>query len=189
VPAVDDLPAHAGSGQRGAQQGVHGLAHLRAVALQAIGHPGQVQSGDQRGVVVPLVGQGKAVEGFVAEQQMAVQRGHQRCGVRDHHVCIELPEHPKRLFPCDPDLLIGPRRAPLAVAPLAQHFRHHRHAQPVLLQPKAQRLGQLCLAGAFGAEQGDASRAGHGGMFMAALRQSLRCHARQPTTLSAVNSA
>jgi hypothetical protein len=94
---------------------------------------------------------------------MAVQRSHQRCGVRDHHVCIESPEHPKRLFPCDPGLLIGPWRAPLAVAPLAQHFRHHRHAQPLLLQPKAQCLGQLCLASAFCAEQGDASRAGHGG--------------------------
>ena len=40
-------PANGADGQQLAQPRVHGLAHLRAVALQAVGHPGQVQCHQQ----------------------------------------------------------------------------------------------------------------------------------------------
>ncbi len=202
IECVEDpriaLAVHHLVGQPGALQGsthapIDRLPDLRPVALQAIGHPGQVQPGQQRGGVATLVLQREGVERRVVEQQFAVDRGHQRRGVGHHQVGAG-PGTGRMgaagLLGGDAHLLVGARRASLALAPATQHLVDHHDPQAERPQAGCQGGRQGGLAGAFGADNRNSrcrwGRCGHAGVSTGAIRC---CHARQPTMLSAAKSA
>lgn len=143
------------------QQGVNGDSRVRTVALQAIGHPRQVESGEQRVLVEGMVGQGHGVQAGVVEQQVAVNRGEQRGGVGNHPVglrlCFCLRLRCRALLVC----LEG---AALAFAPCAQGLIYPLHAGWVdsvgchAGDGLGQGLSQAGFAGAFGAQDGDTAR-------------------------------
>ena len=189
--AVDDLPAGGLTGKCGAQQGIDRLTRVRAVTQLAIGDPGQVQAHDQREVVVALVAERERVERFVPEQQVTVDGDHQGRGVGDDEIdaVVGPREHATGLLPCNGRLLVGPGRAALPIAPLAQHFVHHGHLLSAGAQGRGEGRGQHGLAGALGAEQGDALRTFFAPRHGASTSRSLCRQARQPAQLRPMNRA
>jgi hypothetical protein len=96
-----------------------------AVALQAIGHPGQVQPGHQGHVKAALQLPGQGVERVIAKQQIAVHGGHQGRGVGQQ--VFGGGGHLRDVFGlclCDGLLFIGAGCASSLVAPGAQPFRY-----------------------------------------------------------------
>ena len=181
--ARDALEGDAGPCERGADQLVDRLAHLRAVALQAIGTPGQVECRDERQVDAGLFLIGERVEAPIAEDELAVDGDHQRGRVGHDDLGGGRGRlDAARLFAGDVHLLVATRRALVLDAELAQHLVHHGDLQAAPSKHGPGIGGQRRLAGAFGAEQRDDEGAAH-----AAMRSC--CQARQPATDMTANTA
>jgi hypothetical protein len=128
---------------------------MRAVTLQAVSHPRQVQPGDQRQVVVPLVLQGKVIQRRIVEQHGAVDGGHERGGVGHQPVARRDLQGASGLLLRDARLLVRVRRAALAVAPFAQVFTHRMHWMALRAPMGRNAHGQRRLTRAFGPEQSE----------------------------------
>ncbi len=178
---IDHTEGDSSMRQRLPHQGVHRPTHMGAIALQAIGHPGQIQPGDQRDVVLRLVRQSHGVQAVVLKQHVAVHRGHERGGVGDDPAWRGL-FHGLRLRSSNAQLFMRLGCAAFAFAPVAQDLVHRVHGVPTQANDFGQCLRQPGLAGAFCADDGDAAHA-H-------ARACMRvCQARQPHTLMSVKSA
>ena len=150
---------------------------MRALALQAVGLPRQVERGEERQVVARLRRQGRSVEAGVGEHQFAVDGDHQRAGVGDDDVGARRRSVDQRaLMRGDAGLLVDARRARFGDAEIAQRLVDHRDFDAAPGERRADRARQHRLAGAFGAEQDDDEGA-HAGTRASGRRCS---QARQP---------
>ena len=156
--------------------------HVFAVALHAVGHPRQVERGEQGQGRAALGGDGHRHQRAVVEQLFAVHRHHQRQGVGDHQLVFERGGNDAPLlFRGDAVLLLGAWRASCVLAPFTQEFPHHAAAQAGLIDDAGrQRQRQRALAGALGTDDGD---------YLAGHRTARLAHARQPASASTVNRA
>ena len=168
-----------------AHECIDGLAHMRPVALQPVGLPGQVERGQQRQAAAGMVGQGTVVQAGVAEHLLAVHGDHQRGGI-GHHDLVRPGGlgDAQALLRGNAGLLVQARRAAGAMAELAKVFRHHGHPAPGGSQRRAELGGQRRLAGALGTEQADHEGVAHRASVRASADQ-----ARQPASDSSTNTA
>mmetsp|Transcript_3139 Transcript_3139/g.5514 ORF Transcript_3139/g.5514 Transcript_3139/m.5514 type:complete len:240 (+) Transcript_3139:446-1165(+) len=172
--AADLDPAQTMALQRRAQARVETRPHLRAVALDAIGLPGQIGRAQQGQRAAALEVEGRRHQRRVIEVMLAAQCRDQRRGVAEHERMLSRGGIDAcRLLGGDVSLFMPQRRAAVGVAPFAQIFAD----QPGVAMP-GQCRGQRGLAGAFGAEQRDQPG-----------RQAACLQARQPMRLIGMKPA
>ena len=122
--------------------------------MDAVGLPGQVQSGDQGVLVDALVLERKRVERWVLKQHIAVDGCHERAGIGDQVIglCRVLGQCGLGLG--NRNLFVRKGCAAVLVTPLAQHFIDYLHFCATGLPMGLQGRNQTRLAGALGTEDG-----------------------------------